>query len=170
MSQCSSNPCELWETQKPHVHSFGFDSVKPGGTGFGKPVVPILCQPDQRLVVWILSGIGFWNPVAPVLTKFATANFWGVGYLYPWVPTVANCYFLWLLCASLIFLAKAKAILALPNPSLWGCLILVRSSELGGREKPLWAIQEHLNPLSTVGHHQACVKHLLLLEVCLLDG
>jgi hypothetical protein len=42
MSQCSSNPCELRETQKPHVHVLGFDPVsnpvapvlETGGTGF----------------------------------------------------------------------------------------------------------------------------------------
>jgi hypothetical protein len=39
---------------------------------------------------------------------------------------------------------------------------------LGGREKSLWAIQEHLNPLNTIGRHQVCVKHLLLLEGYLL--
>jgi hypothetical protein len=30
--------------------------------------------------------------------------------------------------------------------------------------------KEHLYPLSTVGRRQACVKRLLLLEDCLLDG
>jgi hypothetical protein len=35
MSQCSSNPCELRETQKPRVHIFGFDPVS-------NPVAPIL--------------------------------------------------------------------------------------------------------------------------------
>jgi hypothetical protein len=59
MSQCSSNPCELRDTQKPHVHVFGFDPVS-------NPVPPILCQPAQRLVFksrwhrfWELSGTGF---------------------------------------------------------------------------------------------------------------
>jgi hypothetical protein len=28
MSQCTSNPCELRETQKPHVHAFGFDPCR----------------------------------------------------------------------------------------------------------------------------------------------
>jgi hypothetical protein len=35
MSRCSSNPCELRETQKPHVHVFGFDPVS-------NPVAPVL--------------------------------------------------------------------------------------------------------------------------------
>jgi hypothetical protein len=43
MSQCSSNPCELRETQKPHVHVFGFDPVS-------NPVAPVLCQLAQQLV------------------------------------------------------------------------------------------------------------------------
>jgi hypothetical protein len=40
MSQCSTNPCELRETPKPHVHVFG-----------PKPVPPVLCQRAQRLVL-----------------------------------------------------------------------------------------------------------------------
>jgi hypothetical protein len=43
MSQCSSNLCELRETQKPHVHVFGFDPMS-------NPVAPVLCQPAQLLV------------------------------------------------------------------------------------------------------------------------
>jgi hypothetical protein len=78
MSQCSSNPCELRETQKPHVHVFGFDPVS-------NPVAPVLCQPTQRLV--------FENSVAPSLgtrwhrfsLKFATASFGksGVSGVFP---------------------------------------------------------------------------------------
>jgi hypothetical protein len=68
MSQCSSNPCELRETQKTHVHVFGFDPVS-------NLVAPVLCLPAQQLV--------FENSVAPSLgtrwhrfsLKFATASF-----------------------------------------------------------------------------------------------
>jgi hypothetical protein len=67
MSQCSSNPCELRETQKPHVHVFGFDPVS-------NPVAPVLgnrwhqfrvSRPNGLFLktwwhrVWELSGTGF---------------------------------------------------------------------------------------------------------------
>jgi hypothetical protein len=78
MSRCSSNPCELRETQKPHVHVFGFDPMS-------NSVAPVLCQPTQRLV--------FENSVAPSLgtrwlrfsLKFATASFGksGVSGVFP---------------------------------------------------------------------------------------
>jgi hypothetical protein len=88
MSQCSSNPCELRETQKLHVHVSSNPCVKPGGTGFGKPVAPVLCQPAQRLV--------FEFSVAPSLgtrwhwfsLKFVTASFGksGVSGVCPKIP------------------------------------------------------------------------------------
>ena len=157
-----------WETQKPHVHISWVCQSKPGGTGFWKPVGTVLCQQSQRLAVWI--------SVAPVLetggtgfTGSVTASFWEVGYLYPTTPSVACCCFWGCWCASLLFLAKPKPFLLSPTPLCevaWSCEIF----ELGRREKPKWAVWEHSNPLSTVGHHQARVKCLLLLEVCLLDG
>jgi hypothetical protein len=44
MSQCSSNPCALRETQKPHVHAFGFDPVS-------NPVAPVLGDRRHRFCV-----------------------------------------------------------------------------------------------------------------------
>jgi hypothetical protein len=86
MSRCSSNPCELRETQKPHIHVFGFDPVSnPVALVFGKLVAPVLCQPTQPLV--------FENSVAPssgtrwhqFSLKFATASFGksGVSGVFP---------------------------------------------------------------------------------------
>jgi hypothetical protein len=49
MSQCSSNPCELRETQKPHVHVFGFDPVS-------NPVAPVLGNRWHRFCVSRSNG------------------------------------------------------------------------------------------------------------------
>jgi hypothetical protein len=54
-----SNPCELRETQKPHVHTFEFDPVS-------NPVAPVLGnRPNDYFFesrwhrVWELGGTGF---------------------------------------------------------------------------------------------------------------
>jgi len=57
-----------WETQKPHVHISWVCQSKPGGTSFWKLVGTVLCQPSQRLVVWI--------SVAPVLETGGTGFYW----------------------------------------------------------------------------------------------
>jgi hypothetical protein len=93
MSQCSSNPCELRESQKQHVHVFGFDPVS-------NPVAPVLGNRWHRF--WETGGTGFVsagpmasfeNSVAPVLgnrwhrfsLEFATASFGksGVSGVFP---------------------------------------------------------------------------------------
>ena len=57
-----------WETQKPHAHISWVCQSKPGSTGFWKPVGTVLCQPSQRLVVWI--------SVAPILKISGTSFYW----------------------------------------------------------------------------------------------
>jgi hypothetical protein len=86
MYQCSSNPCELRETQKPHVHVLGFDPVS-------NPVALVLGNRWHRFCVsrpngyflkyrwhrvWELGGTGF-------SLKFVTASFgkFGVSGVFP---------------------------------------------------------------------------------------
>jgi hypothetical protein len=78
MSQCSSNPCELRETQKPHVHVFGFDPVL-------NPVAPVLCQPVQWLVFEILVAPSLGTRWHRFSLKFVMASFGksGVSGVFP---------------------------------------------------------------------------------------
>jgi hypothetical protein len=78
MSQCSSNPCESRETQKPNVHIFGFDPVS-------NPVAPVLCQPAQRLVfeISVASSLGtqwHWFLLEFVMASFGKS---GVSEIFP---------------------------------------------------------------------------------------
>jgi hypothetical protein len=85
MSQCSINPCELRETQKPHVHVFGFDPVS-------NLVAPVLgnrwhrlCQLAQRLVFEISVAPSLGTRWHRFSLKFATASFGksGVSGVFP---------------------------------------------------------------------------------------
>jgi hypothetical protein len=60
MSQCSSNPCELRETQKPHVHVFGFDPMS-------NPMAPVLGNWWHQFCVSGPNGQLFEISVAPSL-------------------------------------------------------------------------------------------------------
>jgi hypothetical protein len=68
MSQFSSNPCELRETKKQHIHVFGFDPVS-------NPLAPVLCQLAQRLVFEILVAPSLGTRWHRFSLKFVTASF-----------------------------------------------------------------------------------------------
>ena len=92
-----------WETQKPHVHmtrvwkrqTRWHRFWETGGTGFVSAEPTAICLKSRWHQFRETSGTGFLWVV--------TASFWGNGYLRPWSPTVACCWFWVYCCYSLLF-------------------------------------------------------------------